>query len=254
MRFRTLFPIACLMLFLGSCATSHYKVKSISSTRLAVDNSLEAIKDADAEELIAPFRRMKDSIMSDVIGQAEVSMVRGRPENALGNLIADVLRSSASRVLGHQADVALMNMGGMRTDLAKGDITVSNVYEILPFENSLCVLTIKGSDLKKLFANIAARKGEAISGARIVISQSGKLLDCKVGGQDVDDDKVYSLSTIDYLAEGNDGMTAITSALTKQLPSDAILRDIFMQYVKDCAKEGKSLYSSVEGRVTLKEN
>lgn len=254
MKSKLVFSLACMMLFLGSCASSHYQVTSITSTRLAVDQSLEPIRDAETEALIAPFRRMKDSIMSDVIGQAEVSMLRTRPESALGNLIADVLRSSASMVLGHEADVAVMNMGGMRADLTKGNITVSNVFEILPFENSLCVLTIKGSDLKRLFANIAARKGEAISGASIVISQSGKLLDCKVAGKEIEDEKIYSLSSIDYLAEGNDGMPAFTAALTKELPADATLRDLFMQYVKDMGKEGKSLYSRVEGRVILKEN
>ena len=65
------------------------------------------------------------------------------PESLLSNLIADVLREAAVEVLGKPADMGLINIGGIRNSLTEGDITTENIYEILPFENSLCVLTMK---------------------------------------------------------------------------------------------------------------
>lgn len=255
MRYR--FFYACALMaasFLVSCGTTSYHVKELEVTRIDVDPTWKDKMDPKAEALITPYRVKKDSIMKGVIGQAEVSMMRGRPECALGNLVADVLRSAAKVTLGKEADFAVMNIGGIRTDLSKGDITTENVFEILPFENALCVMTMKGSTLRELFENIAEGGGEAISGGTLVMSKSGKLLDAKVGGQPIDEERIYTVSSIDYLAEGNSGLTALTKALTQEMPADGVLRDVFMNYVKQMTAEGKALTSRIEGRVVLRED
>lgn len=74
-----------------------------------------------------------------------MTMEKGGPESLLSNLVADVLKGAATQVLGKPADMGLMNMGGLRNILSEGEITCGNIYEILPFENSLCVVTLKGS-------------------------------------------------------------------------------------------------------------
>lgn len=234
-----------------SCGSSHYGVTSIKVSRTSMNDRFEEVKDPEAVALIAPFKAQLEGTMNSVIGQAAVSMDRSRPEDLLGNLIADVLRQAATRVLPQPAEVGLMNIGGIRNVLSEGDITVGNVFEILPFENALCVVRIKGSQLKKLFAQVAGRGGEAISGARIEISK-GELLKAEVGGQPIDDNRIYTLATIDYLAEGNDGLTALREVESKQEPENSVLRDVFMDYVKQCTAKGEKLTSKVEGRVTVK--
>lgn len=234
-----------------SCGSSHYGVTSIKVSRTSMNERFEEVKDPEAVALIAPFKAQLEGTMNSVIGQAAVSMDRSRPEDLLGNLIADVLRQAATRVLPQPAEVGLMNMGGIRNVLSEGNITVGNVFEILPFENALCVVRIKGSQLKKLFAQVAGRGGEAISGARIEISK-GELLKAEVGGQPIDDNRIYTLATIDYLAEGNDGLTALREVESKQEPENSVLRDVFMDYVKQCTSKGEKLTSKVEGRVTVK--
>ena len=154
----------------------------------------------------------------------------------LSNLIADVLRQAAASVLGRPADVGLVNVGGIRNVLTEGNITTQNIYEILPFENSLCVLeilpfenslcvlTLGGADLKELCANIAARGGEGVSGLNLIIDAEGHLLEAKVSGQAIDEGRTYTVGTIDFLAEGNDGMAALTRASQRQCPEGATLR------------------------------
>ena len=234
-----------------SCGSSHYQLSSIKVSRTSMNDQFEAVKDQEAVTLIAPFKSQLEGTMNSVIGQAAVSMDKNRPEDLLGNLIADVLRQAATRVLPQPAEVGLMNMGGIRNVLTEGDITVGNVFEILPFENALCVVKIKGSQLRKLFAQVAGRGGEAISGARIEISK-GELLSAEVGGQPIDDNRIYTLATIDYLAEGNDGLTALREVESKQEPENSVLRDVFMDYVKQCTAKGEKITSKVEGRVTVK--
>ena len=234
-----------------SCGSSHYGVTSIKVSRTSINEQLVAVQDPVAVALITPYKMQLEGTMNSVIGEAAVSMDRNRPEDLLGNLIADVLRQAATRVLPQPAEVGLMNMGGIRNVLTEGNITVGNVFEILPFENALCVVRIKGSQLRKLFAQVAGRGGEAISGARIEISK-GELLSAEVGGQPIDDNRIYTLATIDYLAEGNDGMTALREVESKQEPENSVLRDVFMDYVKQCTARGEKLTSKLEGRVTVK--
>lgn len=234
-----------------SCGSSHYGVASIKVSRTSINEQFDAVQDPEAVALITPYKMQLEGTMNSVIGEAAVSMDRNRPEDLLGNLIADVLRQAATRVLPQPAEVGLMNMGGIRNVLTEGNITVGNVFEILPFENALCVVRIKGSQLRKLFAQVAGRGGEAISGARIEISK-GELLSAEVGGQPIDDNRIYTLATIDYLAEGNDGMTALREVESKQEPENSVLRDVFMDYVKQCTARGEKLTSKLEGRVTVK--
>jgi 2',3'-cyclic-nucleotide 2'-phosphodiesterase (5'-nucleotidase family) len=180
-------------------------------------------------------------------------MDRGAPESLLSNLVADVLRQSAAAVTGHPADLGIVNMGGLRNVLTQGDITVGDVYEILPFENSLCVLTMQGTALRKLFTDIAKSGGQGLSGARLRIGKAGALLEATVGGQPIDDARSYTLATIDYLADGNDGMPSFTLAQSRECPAGATLRSLFMKYVEAQTAAGKTITSQLEGRITVVE-
>ena len=92
--------------------------------------------------------------MYEVIGVSEMTMDKGRPESLLSNLVAEVLRLSAERVLKHPADIGIMNMGGLRNILPQV-ISQSMLFRNTSFENSLCVLTMKGTEIKRLMEVIA---------------------------------------------------------------------------------------------------
>ena len=203
--------------------------------------------------LLAPYKAKVDSIMLRVVGTAEVSMDKGAPESLLSNLVADVLRNAAGQVLGKPADMGLINMGGLRNVLTEGPITCENIYEILPFENSLCVLTMKGVYLKELFNNIAACHGQGVSGMQLLITKDGKLLEGTVAGRPIEDEQLYTIATIDYLADGNDGMTALLQAEKRECPDGATLRGLFMDYVEQQTAAGKKITSRMEGRITVKD-
>lgn len=239
-----------MVLTLGACHSA-YEVTRVEGTRVAIDTVWDAAPDAEAVALLAPYKAKIDSVMYRVVGRAEMSMDRYRPESLLSNLVADVLRQAATDVLGRPADMGLVNIGGIRTSLSEGDITTGNIYEILPFENSLCVLTMKGSVLKHLFENIAVRGGEGVSGIQLQISRDGKLLKGTVAGAPVDDERLYTVATIDYLADGNDGMLALPQAEKRECPEGATLRSLFMQYVERQTAAGKQVTSRMEGRIQV---
>ena len=114
---------------------------------------------------------------------------------------------------------------------------------------------MNGSLLRELFENIAAVHGEGLSGACLEISGDGKLLDATVAGTEIEDSKEYKVATLDYLAEGNDHMTAFAKVgdADKLLPEKATVRQLFLNYVNEQTKAGKKIDSKIEGRITVKE-
>lgn len=238
---------------LFSSCRSGYSVVAVEGDRMEVTAELDARPDSAAMAILAPYKKTVDSIMSPVIGQSAKFMDRFRPESELSNLVADILRLSASDYIGRPADVGLTNMGGLRTALPEGDITYGNIYEITPFENTLCIVTMKGVLLRQLFGNVARVHGEGLSGARLVISEDGKLISATVGGKEIDDNKDYKVATLDYLAEGNDHMEAFTQVADadKLTPENVTVRQLFMNYVSELAKAGKKVDSKIEGRITV---
>lgn len=109
-------------------------------------------------------------------------------------------------------------------------------------------------DFNPFFEQIAAVHGEGLSGARLVITSDGKLVDAKVGGKSVDPRKDYTVATIDYLAEGNDKMPAFRDAKSKTFPKDKVLRDLLIDYVKQCEEKGQFVTARTEGRIKVSED
>lgn len=249
---KTCFGVLISATLLCTSCQSNYKIDSIEGKVIKVDSKWDQQPDSAALALLAQYKIIVDSTMNSVIGFSSERMEKGRPESLLSNLVADVLKQSSAELIGNPTDIGLINMGGLRSDLPKGDITRGDIFEILPFENSLCILTVNGETLKKLFNQIAYRRGEGISGAKLVLSKDSKLISATVGNEPIKDDKLYTIATVDYVAEGNDGMSALTNAQYRICPPKATLRDIFISYVEEKAKNNEPISSKIEGRIMIK--
>ena len=230
---------------------TRYEVVKAEGSMITMDAAWDAHPDEKATKVLQPYKEQIDRMMNEVIGESEMKMDKGGPESLLSNLVAGVLQEAAVSVLGKPADMGLVNMRGLRNILPKGDISVGTVYEILPFENSLCVLTMKGTDMKRLLQAIASLKGEGVSGVRMKISKKGELLSVTIGGRPVEDNQLYTVATIDYLADGNGRMDAFLQAEKRECPQGATLRGLFLDYVRQQTAVGKKISSRLDGRITV---
>lgn len=235
---------------LQSCQ-SGYTIISVEGRRIPITDTYDKKPDPKAKATLAPYKAKIDSIMTPVIGYSAARLTVYRPESPLSNLIADLLRNSAKQKTGVMPDVGIINMGGIRNILNEGEITVGSIYEISPFQNALAIVTMKGNVLTELFQQIASVHGEGISGANLEITENGKLQKATVNGKSIVPEHTYQVATIDYLAEGNDKLEAFKKADTKITPSDAVLRDLFLNYVRDCQLKGKFINAKVEGRIRI---
>lgn len=230
-------------------AAQKYESVSVQAHRVEVTRAFDRLVPQLLDSLLRPYRAGVDSLRSPVLGESDTQMTAGRPESLLSNWMSDVLRRH-SRAYGREASIGLCNVGGLRSSMPSGSVTVGDVFEIAPFENRFCLLSLRGEDLLTLFQQIARSGGEGISGARLDISGDGRLLKATVGGKPVKGNKLYTIATIDYLAEGNDGLTALRQAV-KCERKEELVRDVLMDFIKEEHAAGRAISAHMEGRITV---
>ena len=244
--------VALALLFAG--CTSHYQLTDVSQTRILVDNRYDATPDVAAAAFLAPFKQKVDSVMGPVVGRAACDMVADRPESALSNLLPDIFMYMA-KYYQEKPDFAVYNMGGIRAALSKGDVTYGDVLDIAPFENKICFVTLSGEQVMHLFEQIAFRGGEGVSkGVQLVITKDGHLVSARLNGQPIDPKASYRITTIDYLVQGNDGLTAFKEGTNLNSPSDSKnnARYVISDYFREMMEAGKAVDAKVEGRIIVK--
>jgi 2',3'-cyclic-nucleotide 2'-phosphodiesterase (5'-nucleotidase family) len=166
-----------------------------------------------------------------------------RPEGSLGNLGADIIRRWAMHIEQTYIDIGVMNLGGLRVPLSEGPITIGTVYELMPFENQLTILELKGDQILEMAAHIASRGGEGISGMRMTI-RDGKPESVVIGTQGVDPNRTYTVATNNYVADGGDGFVVFTKAVSRK-DSDLLIRDVIIDYMRS----KKTISPVVDGRL-----
>lgn len=237
----------------GSCK-SHYHLTGVERSRIVIDSRYDSHPDAAAAAFLAPFKHVVDSVMGPVMGIVDHNMHAQRPESDLSNLLADILVWAANEYNEHPV-LGIYNMGGIRADLTKGEVTYGDVLDVAPFENKIAFTTLTGEKLLKLFQQIAHRGGEGVShGTELVISADGQLLSARLHGQEIDPAATYRVTTIDYLIGGNDGMSALSEGVdvvSPQEPSNNS-RFLIMNYFKDKHRRGETINAKAEGRIIVK--
>ena len=223
-------------------------------SRILVDARYDAQPDQKAADFLKPYKHQVDSVMGPVVGRSARYMTSQRPEGTLGNLLADIL-VWAGKDYGEKPDFGVYNMGGVRADLPKGTVTYGDVLDVAPFENKISFITMKGDAVLELFRQIAKTGGECMShGVRLVITKQGELVSATLNGQDIDPQKDYRVTTIDYLLGGTDKLEAFKKGTNIHAPKEASnnTRFIIMNYFRDMEKQGKAVDSEIEGRIVVK--
>jgi 2',3'-cyclic-nucleotide 2'-phosphodiesterase (5'-nucleotidase family) len=230
-----------------SCTHRTWIITDSSSTKIAIDSTTEKLADKGYELYLQPVKQKIDAEMNVVIGVAAETMKGYAPESLLSNFSADVYRQAATEFSGEKVDISVVNLGGLRTTVPAGDITVRKVFELMPFENELVIVWIKGDRLLELLQYFASVGGEGVSGLRMEII-NGKAENITIDGKPLDTEKTYSIATNDYLAGGNDKMTQLAQ-YEKRVNTGLKIRTVLMDYIKNETKKGNKIEAKLDGRI-----
>lgn len=165
-----------------------------------------------------------------------------REESALAQLMADLIRSGASRVQGQPVDLAVQNGGGMRNDLPAGPLTYGHVFEVQPFDSRLAIRRLSGAQLAEVFRrNLGSVHGVLVpSGIRVEVQCEGgepRVTLRRESGEPLDLARVYSVAMSDFLASGGDDFASLApeqatpgaSVTPVTYYDDMLLRDLIVE-------------------------
>lgn len=225
------------------------KVKSLAWEKVEITDRWDDMASPLAVKTIEAYKAKVDSVMMPPLGLSRIAMSAGRPESTLGNWAADVMVEGSTATGLEPADMGLINIGGLRNNMPEGIVRAGDIYLISPFQNKLVILEMSGEDLLQLMENIAAVGGEGVSSSvRMVITRDGKLKKASINGEEIDKKRTYTVATLDYLAEGNDKMYALTKA-KKRHETDLYTRDIMMESVI----RNRVIDSKIENRIVVED-
>ena len=236
---------------LSSCAVKTYQIQSIEGSAVEIDSNFDKHANPQMIELLDRYKVELDKQMSVVIGEAARTLTKTAPEYELVFLTSDAMKQFGDSNTAEGVDLSFVNVGGHRTALNKGVITVGSIYEIYSFDNALVYVDLKGEYLAKIFAQFAQTSPQGFSSNVQLTIQEGKVVSCLINGQQIDDNKIYKIITLDYLAEGNDGMDELKNASSVSL-SGVLLRDMMINYVEQHATKGEKVdFFAKEERLIL---
>ena len=246
------FVIIITSLFVASCQEATTSVSQINVKQLVIDSTLIAID--SIESFVAPYRKRIDQVLDSTLAYAPEMLTKqdGRYNTSAGNLLADIILKQANPIFksrtGKNIDFVLLNHGGIRSVVSKGNVSARTAYEVMPFENSIVVVELSGkSVLKMVDFLMSSNRAHPIGGLQIILDKNDSLKSLLIQGSVFDENKNYFIASSNYLVTGGDNMNFFKEMLgatdTEYLIRNAMI-DYFMKVDTVSAKVDDRFYKT----------
>lgn len=228
-----------VLVFAGACAplnsTGHTDERETATPHTIYPVDAHVQKDSLVLAYLEPFRLELDVYLQRVLTRSEQPITSGRPEGALENLVADIVRYRATAEMRRQIHVAVVDATHLVEPLPVGHVTVGALYRTYPADHHLVVMELAGTALIELADELAGLQAIAVSGLRYRRSASGAR-DVLVQSRSISAD-VHYLVVVDSELASN----------TQLLPSlqQADRRDDLVVGVRQALKEYLDLRESI---------
>lgn len=245
MRNKIIVYISFLLVF-SACAKKSY-LADISSRNYRIEKGSHS-NDVAISNMISPYKEKLDLVMNEIIGYNPVEMTKGKPNSSLTNWFADALWEEVNEQQGLAVDFAIQNYGGVRQNaMAKGNITIGTIYELMPFDNTMFVVTLNGEEVQLLMDKLADSGGWPLSRSVQFTMEFGKAVDIKINGKPLDSKAEYKAAIPDYVAQGGDNTTFLQNC--PRLETQILVRDLLIQHVKRKTAKGEQIISDPTQRI-----
>ncbi|MDR1030991.1 MAG: 5'-nucleotidase C-terminal domain-containing protein [Treponema sp.] len=248
--------------------TAHEWGKYIGQGKLSVENGklrdfnwipIEITQDREITDMLSPYITKANESLKEVVGSATSAFEVGnrlprKIETPLGDAICDAM-VWYFQTTNQAVDFAFINGGNIRAGIPAGLITREQVLTVLPFENYLYLVSLKGSEIIDLFTFIAsipqgnggwAQVSQEVRYTIDYTQGEGILKDLTIHGDPVDPDRVYRFCTNSYLLAGGDGYTVLKNA---QEPFNTSLIDSWV--VLEALQAVGTISPETDGRITV---
>ena len=204
-----------------------------------IEINQKVLSDSSIVKYYQPFKKiLEESLMNTPISYSPETYKKndGELNSTLSNMFADATYEMSNPVFnkmsGKNIDIVLLNNGGIRSIISRGNISEKTAFELMPFENSIVVLELSGLSIIKMIDYLRKVKLQhPISGLQITLNNDYSINEVKINGISIENEKKYYVATTDYLLEGGDKMYFLAET-TKTTDINYKMRDILIDYFK----------------------
>ena len=229
------FILGILISLFYSCKQEIYLTK-IEGKRREINDNLTG--DKAIEAYIKPYREHVENDLDSVLTYSKdtYSKSNGELNTAIGNFMADAVYDMSNPVFksrtGKDIDMVLLNHGGIRSILSKGNVTSRTAYQLMPFDNSVVIAELKGTYINELITYLQnAKRAHPISKLKIKLDADFELLEATINKEPIDVNRTYYVATNDYLYNGGSRMTFFEKSDSLYV-LDYKIRNLLIDYFK----------------------
>lgn len=217
------------------------------SALMAIAANPNVAPDREVARLVEERRAAAEKYTARIVGRTTEALTNVREETGFGNLITDAF-VDYGRQQGWRTDLAFYNMAGVRASFPAGDITYGQLYEALPFSNTIVSLDLAGADVAAIIDRALCVGGRLhLSGAVVVYRFDGGTPNCvksiTIGGAPLVPARSYHVATIDYLLLGGDGHAGFAKG------TNVVYGDVEVDVVAAFIAANSPVSPKVEGRL-----
>lgn len=200
-----------LLVVIISCKKEGIYLQKIEGNQINISDSLATDKNINA--IIKPYREHLNTNLDSILAYAvkTYSKKDGEYNTAIGNMMADAVYKASNPIFrnrtGEDIDFVVLNHGGIRSIISKGYVSKRTAFQIMPFENSVVVVKLKGLQIKALIDYLVkAQRAHPIAELQLVLNADNTLNSASINAISIDFSKTYNVATNDYLYNGGDRM------------------------------------------------
>ncbi len=244
MKLKLVYSLFFLLLLLA-CNPSFVKLKE-EVNHFTIKESKESDR---ANKIISAYKANLDSETQKVIAIASDVLTKDKDQNPLGNFVCDALNFVGQKqFLSEEINLIIVNRGGLRNNLPKGEIRVLNIFELMPFDNEMVLVQIKGDKLLDGLKTILEKK-HSFFGIELTV-KNGVIIESSINGNPIDKSKTYSVVTSDYIANGGDSFNFLKNPIAIRA-SGTKIRDAIIEYCIELNKNGKQIIPYTDERLKI---
>lgn len=235
--FRFFVILLTFNLILSCKSTSSYRTIKIEGKKIGVTN--EKGENQAIASYVKPYSDNINNDLNSVLAYCPETQdkSKGSWQTNIGNLLAQITYELGNPIFqkreNKSIDICLLNHGGIRAIIAKGDVTTRTAFEVMPFENSLIIVGLTGKEIKTLAEYIIKeKKPHPLYGMKIFIDKTNLNINkIEINNKVLIENQLYYVATSDYLSNGGDNMTFLKESKIK-FDMEYKLRNMLIDYFK----------------------
>lgn len=237
------------LIFFLSCRTQYFADTEVKFERVS---EAEVAEDTKALSLISPYRSGMEKEMNEVIGELALNLTYDRRtrESDLGNWVLDMMYDEIVRVYNKDIDFVIQNAGGIRVQsMSKGPILVGEMYEVMPFDNMVSVLTASGDQVQYLINHIVKDGGWPMSYTITYQVDGDEAKNIQIKGVPLETNRTYKVALPDYIANGGGDCSFLISYERSDININ--IRDLFINHIRYESSQGLLQSAALDQRVII---